>query len=42
VNGKSVRVGEKVNGATVIRIGRAAVMLEIDGQRKTIALPGTH
>jgi putative nucleotidyltransferase with HDIG domain len=42
VNGKSVRVGEKVNGATVIRIGRAAVMLEMDGQRKTIGLPTTH
>lgn len=38
VNGKSVRVGDTVSGATVISISRGDVTLEIDGQRKTVAL----
>lgn len=39
VNGKSVRVGERVSGAKVIKITRADVILEVDGQWKVIALP---
>jgi putative nucleotidyltransferase with HDIG domain len=39
VNGKSVQVGERVNGAKVIKITRADVILEVDGQWKVIALP---
>jgi len=42
VNGKTVFVGERVNGATVISIGRNEVTLEINGERKTVSLPGTH
>ena len=42
VNGTPVYVGEKVNGATVISIGRNEVTLEINGARSIIELPGTH
>ena len=42
VNGKTVFVGERVSGATVISIGRSAVTLEINGERKTVSLPGVR
>ena len=42
VNGKTVFVGERVNGATVISIGRNEVTLEINGERKTVSLPGVR
>jgi HD-like signal output (HDOD) protein len=40
VNGETVYVGEQVNGATVIRIGRDDVTLEINGERKIVSVPG--
>lgn len=42
VNGKAVYVGEKVNGATVLSIGRSEVVLEINGERKTVSLPAVR
>ncbi len=42
VNGETVMVGGKINGATVISISRDQVTLDIRGERKTIALPGTE
>jgi len=42
VNGKAVYVGEKVNGATVLSIGRSEVVLNVNGERKTITLPAVH
>ena len=42
VNGKTVYVGDDVNGATVISIGRGEVTLEINGDRKTVSLPGAY
>ena len=38
VNGKTVFIGEQVNGATVISISQTAVTLQIDGQRRTYDL----
>ena len=38
INGRSVEVGEWVNGARVIRIDADSVILELDGARFTIAL----
>jgi hypothetical protein len=38
VNGKTVGLRDKVNGATVVGIGRSTVTLEIDGQTKTCEL----
>lgn len=38
INGRSVGVGEWVNGAKVMRIDPEAVILELDGTRFTIAL----
>jgi HD-like signal output (HDOD) protein len=40
VNGETVHAGEQVNGATVIRISRDEVTLEINGERKTLSVPG--
>jgi len=42
VNGKTVYVGEKVNGATVLSIGRSQVVLNVNGERKTISLPAVR
>jgi putative nucleotidyltransferase with HDIG domain len=42
VNGKSVRAGEKVGEATVVRINRGAVTLDINGERKTLSLPAVR
>lgn len=38
VNGKTVFVGEHINGATVISISQTAVTLQIDGERRTYDL----
>jgi HD-like signal output (HDOD) protein len=38
VNGETVNVGEEVNGATVVGIGRTTVTLQINGLRKTYGL----
>ncbi len=38
VNGQTVHVGDRVNGATVVGINRMLVTLQINGQRKTYAL----
>jgi hypothetical protein len=38
VNGLTVNVGDRVNGATVVGIGRTAVTLQLNGQRKTYEL----
>jgi putative nucleotidyltransferase with HDIG domain len=38
LNGKTVYVGDKVSGATVLSIGRTEVTLQINGLRKTFAL----
>jgi HD-like signal output (HDOD) protein len=38
VNGETVNVGDQVNGATVVAIGRTTVTLQINGQNKTYAL----
>ena len=38
VNGKTVNVGDQVNGATVVGIGRTSVTLQINGKRKTYEL----
>lgn len=38
VNGETVNVGDQVNGATVISIGRTAVVLQVNGKRKTYVL----
>jgi HD-like signal output (HDOD) protein len=38
VNGKTVFVGEQINGATVISISQTAVSLQIDGHRRTYDL----
>jgi HD-like signal output (HDOD) protein/CheY-like chemotaxis protein len=39
VNGKTVYVGEKVGGGTVISIGQTEVTLQVNGVRRTCALP---
>jgi hypothetical protein len=38
VNGKTVGLRDKVDGATVVGIGRSTVLLEINGQTKTCEL----
>ena len=38
VNGKTVFVGEQLNGATVVSISQTAVTLQIDGRRRTYNL----
>jgi len=38
VNGRTVAVGDQVNGATVIGIGPSTVTLRINGQRRTYEL----
>jgi HD-like signal output (HDOD) protein len=38
VNGETVNVGDQVDGATVVGIGRTTVSLQINGQRKTYQL----
>ena len=38
VNGKTVYLGDQVNGATVVAIGQNTVTLLVDGQRKTYTL----
>jgi len=38
LNGRTVYVGDQVNGATVLSIGRTSVTLQINGQRKTYSL----
>jgi len=38
VNGETVNVGDQVNGATVVSIGRTTVTLQSNGQRKTYQL----
>jgi HD-like signal output (HDOD) protein/CheY-like chemotaxis protein len=38
LNGRTVSIGDQVNGATVVRIGRSDVTLQINGQRKTFEL----
>jgi HD-like signal output (HDOD) protein len=38
VNGVNLNVGEQVDGATVVAIGRTAVTLQFNGQRKTYLL----
>ena len=40
VNGKTVRVGESVLGAKVTRIDRREVVVEWNGQSKTLSLDG--
>jgi hypothetical protein len=40
VNGKTVFVGEQVNGAKVIRISRDSVTLDVNGELKTVSVPG--
>jgi hypothetical protein len=39
VNGKTVSVGESVNGATVIRIGQSEVTLDLHGEHQIVRLP---
>lgn len=39
VNGKTVSVGESVNGATVIHIGQSEVTLDLKGERQIVRLP---
>jgi hypothetical protein len=39
VNGQIVHLGDQVDGATVVWIGRTNVTLQIKGQRKSYALP---
>ena len=38
VNGQTVNVGDQIDGATVVAIGRTTVILQINGQRKTYQL----
>jgi MSHA biogenesis protein MshK len=38
VNGETVNVGDEVEGATVVGIGRTTVTLQVNGQRKTYQL----
>ena len=38
VNGQTVNVGDRVNGATVVGIERTNVTLQLNGQRKTYEL----
>jgi len=38
VNGQTLQLGDEVDGATVVAIGRTTVTLQIDGQRKTYTL----
>jgi HD-like signal output (HDOD) protein len=38
VNGKTVGLREKINGAIVVGIGRSTVLLEINGETKTLEL----
>jgi hypothetical protein len=38
VNGKTVGLRDKVDGATVVGIGRSTITLEINGQTKTCEL----
>jgi hypothetical protein len=38
VNGRMVKVGDQVNGATVVAIEQTNVTLQVNGQRKTYAL----
>lgn len=40
VNGKTVFVGEQVNGAKVVSIGRDEVTLETSGETKILSVPG--
>jgi HD-like signal output (HDOD) protein len=42
VNGKRVYAGDVVNGATVVRIGRSDVTLEVNGERRTLSLRAAH
>jgi HD-like signal output (HDOD) protein len=38
VNGSTVRVGDKLSGATIVKIGSSEVTLEIEGQQETLRL----
>jgi HD-like signal output (HDOD) protein/ActR/RegA family two-component response regulator len=38
INGQTVNLGDEVDGATVVAIGRTTVTLKIDGERKTYVL----
>jgi hypothetical protein len=38
INGKTVNVGESVSGAKVISIDRYQVVIEFEGERKTLML----
>ena len=38
VNGQMVKIGDQVDGATIVAIGRTTVTLQVNGQRKTCAL----
>ena len=39
VNGRTVHIGDRVNGATVVRISEAEVTLLLNGVRKVYELP---
>jgi hypothetical protein len=39
LNGKTVFVGDRVGGATVISIGQTEVTLQVNGRRRTYTLP---
>src|SRR5215471_15193374 len=40
VNGKTVFVGEQVNGAKVVSISRDSVTLDMNGELKIVSVPG--
>lgn len=40
VNGRPLMVGETLDGITVISIGRDEVLLDINGERRTVGVPG--
>ena len=42
VNGKTVFVGEQVDGATVINISQNSVTIEINGKRRTLSVASFH
>jgi MSHA biogenesis protein MshK len=39
LNGKTVYVGDRINGAIVLRIGQTDVTLQVNGKRWTYDLP---
>jgi hypothetical protein len=38
INGRSLQVGDEVQGATVVKIERQSVVVEYNGQRKTMGI----